>query len=159
MNRKSIGIETCHPDWGGRFNDVTYNSLVELTAELCKEYGIGINNVIRHHDITGKDCPKYYVENPNEWNKFKQDVQKRINGKEIVHEPERSDEPVRVYKNGSTREDIFADTNLTNKIGSLSPYESCDCFGEFNGRAIVRYHVDNTRNYKIGFAKWLGGIK
>ena len=21
MNRKSIGIEDCHPDWGGKFND------------------------------------------------------------------------------------------------------------------------------------------
>lgn len=158
-NRKSIGIENCHPDWGGKFNEKTYDSLIQLCVMLCKLYNININNIKTHNSITGKNCPKYYVENPNEWNKFKQDVQKRINGKEIVHEAERSDEPVRVYKNGSTREDVFADTDLTNKIGSLSPYESCDCFGEFNGRAMVRYHVGNTRNYKIGFAKWLGGIK
>ena len=30
MNRKSIGIEDCHPDWDGKFNENTYNSLVEL---------------------------------------------------------------------------------------------------------------------------------
>ena len=32
-----------------------------------------------------------------------------------------SDEPVRRYKNGSTREDVFADTYCTVKIGSLDP--------------------------------------
>ena len=32
-NRNSIGIEDCHPDWNGKFNDATYNSLVELCAD------------------------------------------------------------------------------------------------------------------------------
>lgn len=82
-----------------------------------------------------------------------------IEGKPIDNNKEGSDEEVRLYCNGSTREDIFSDTYCTNKIGSLDPYEQCDCFGEFNGRAMVRYHVNGTDNYKIGFAKWLGGIK
>lgn len=69
------------------------------------------------------------------------------------------DEEVKTYQNGSTREDVFSDTNLTNKIGYLNPRESCDCFGIFNNRAMVRYKVDNSNNYKIGFCKWLGGVK
>lgn len=73
-NRHSIGIENCHPDWGGKFNDATYRSLVELVVELCKQYGLNENNVIRHYDATGKDCPHYYVENPNAWEQFKADV-------------------------------------------------------------------------------------
>lgn len=63
------------------------------------------------------------------------------------------------YVNGSTREDVYSDTALTNKIGSLNPYESCECLGIFNNRAIVRYKVDNKDNFKIGFVKWLGGVK
>ena len=43
MNRKSIGIEDCHPDWEGKFNDNTYNSLVELCADICKRYNLGID--------------------------------------------------------------------------------------------------------------------
>lgn len=82
-----------------------------------------------------------------------------IEEKPIDNNKEGSDEEVRLYCNGSTREDIFSDTYCTNKIGSLDPYEQCDCFGEFNDRAMVRYHVNGTDNYKIGFAKWLGGIK
>lgn len=70
-----------------------------------------------------------------------------------------SNEKVRVYQNGSTIEPVYSDTNLTNKIGSLNKYEACDCFGIFNNRAMVRYKVDGTNNYKIGFCKWLGGVK
>lgn len=66
MNRKSIGIEDCHPDWDGKFNENTYNSLVELCADICKKYELSVDNIIRHYDVTGKNCPKYYVEHEDE---------------------------------------------------------------------------------------------
>lgn len=69
------------------------------------------------------------------------------------------EEEVKMYFNGSTKEDVYSDTKLTNKIGSLNPYEQCECLGIYQNRAIVRYKVDNKDNYKIGFAKWLGGVK
>lgn len=74
MNRHSIGIENCHPDWGGKFNNYTYNSLVELVVELCKTYGLNEGDVIRHYDVTGKDCPHYYVQNQSAWDQFRADV-------------------------------------------------------------------------------------
>ncbi len=158
INRKSIGIENCHPNWEGKFNENTYNRLVELCADICKRYDLDTIALIRHYDVTGKNCPKYYVKNEAEWNKFKQDVADKL-GQAVAKEEKGSDEPVKKYKNGSTREDIYADTKLTKKIGSLSPHEQCDCFGIFNGRPMVRYKVDGTNNYKIGFAKWTGGVK
>ena len=162
MNRRSIGIENCHPDWDGKFNNNTYNSLIELCADLCRRHGLSINDIIRHHDITGKECPRYYVRNSSAWIQFKNDVASKLGQaptKVVVEEEKGSDEAVRKYKNGSTREDIYADTKLTKKIGSLSPWEECDCFGIFNNRPMVRYKVDGTNNYKIGFAKWTGRNK
>lgn len=162
MNRKSIGIEDCHPDWDGKFNDATYNSLVELCADICNRYGLGIDAIIRHYDVTGKECPRYYVRNEQEWIKFKNDVANKLGQATTnvaVPKIEGSDEPVRKYKNGSTKETIYADTALTKIVGSLSPYEECDCFGIFNDRPMVRYKVDGSNNYKIGFAKWTGGVK
>ena len=162
MNRKSIGIEDCHPDWDGKFNDNTYNSLVELCADICKRYNLGIDAIIRHYDVTGKECPRYYVRNKQAWIQFKNDVANKLGQATInvaVPKVEGSDEPVRRYKNGSTKETIYADTALTKVIGSLSPYEECDCFGIFNGRPMVRYNVSGTGNYKIGFAKWTGGVR
>ncbi len=66
---------------------------------------------------------------------------------------------LKTYQNGSTSEDVYCDTDCTNKIGSLNPKEACDCLGTYNNRAIVRYKVDGLNNYKIGFVKWLDGIK
>ena len=162
MNRKSIAIEDCHPDWNGKFNDATYNSLVELCADICRRHNLTIDNIIRHYDVTGKDCPRYYVNNPDEWVKFKNDVANKLGQPTTtvpVVEEKGEDEPVRKYKNGSTKEYIYADTNLSKQIGYLSPYEECDCFGIFNNRPMVRYKVDGSSNYKIGFAKWTGGVK
>lgn len=161
-NRKSIGIENCHPNVDGKFNEQTYNALVELCAELCKKYNIGINNVKTHNMITGKNCPKYYVEHKEAWEQLKQDINNKINGGTItpVPEPEKgSDEPVRRYKNGSTKEIAYSNWQCTNQIGYLSPYESCDCFGEFNGKAMIRYKVDGKNDYKIAFVKWVGGVQ
>lgn len=160
MNRKSIGIEDCHPDWDGKFNDNTYNSLVELCADICSRYGLGIDAIIRHYDVTGKNCPKYYVEHEDAWIQFKNDVARNLNQPPTgVVEEEGWDEEVRTYKNGSTREVVYSDTNCNIRLGSLSPYEQCDCFGIFNNRAMVRYEVGSTGNYKIGFCKWLGGVR
>ena len=69
------------------------------------------------------------------------------------------EEEMKVYQNGSTEETVYADTDCTVKIGSLNPRESCDCFGIFKDRAMVRYKVDGTNNYKIGFCKWTGGVQ
>lgn len=66
---------------------------------------------------------------------------------------------VKIYQNGTTFEPVYSDTNLTNKIGSLNPKESCECLGIYQNRPIVRYKVDGKNNYKIGFVKWLGGVK
>lgn len=153
MNRKSIGIENCHPDWGGKFNSNTYNSLVDLVVELCKKYSININNVIRHYDVTGKVCPKYYVENTSEWTKFRNKVNERLNGTKKIEKIVGSEEkPMYTFKNGKTIEYIYADSAHTKKIGYLNKWEICECFGIFNGAPMVRYRVGNTNNLKVGFA-------
>lgn len=71
LNNQSISIEMCHPDESGAFNDATYNSCVFLVAKLCNYYHLTAEDVIRHYDITGKECPKYFVEYPEKWDKFK----------------------------------------------------------------------------------------
>lgn len=77
-NTDTIAIECCHPDESGKFNDKTYNSLVDLVAYLCKKYGLSSNEVIRHYDVTGKACPKYFVDNEDAWKSFRKDVEKKI---------------------------------------------------------------------------------
>jgi len=73
-NCDSISIEVCHPDDSGKFGDVTYSSLVRLTAWLLDASGLNTSSVIRHYDITGKDCPRYFVQNEDSWYAFLEDV-------------------------------------------------------------------------------------
>lgn len=73
-NHDTVSIECCHLDESGKFTDKTYKSLVQLTAWLCGKFGLTEQDVIRHYDVTGKNCPKYFVENEEAWNLFRGDV-------------------------------------------------------------------------------------
>lgn len=77
-NLDTVSIECCHPDETGKFNDKTYQSMVELCAWLCLKFDLDGNDVIRHYDVTGKDCPKYFVENEKAWERFRKDVGKQL---------------------------------------------------------------------------------
>ncbi len=70
-NKESISIEMCHPDESGAFHDATYNACVYLVAQLCNYYHLTADQVIRHYDVTGKECPKYFVDYPEKWDKFR----------------------------------------------------------------------------------------
>ncbi|MBQ4315113.1 MAG: N-acetylmuramoyl-L-alanine amidase, partial [Lentisphaeria bacterium] len=78
-NLDTVSIETCHPDESGQYTDATYDSLVHLTAWLCKKFDLTSEQVIRHYDVTGKICPRYFVEDESAWEQFKVDVEKKIN--------------------------------------------------------------------------------
>lgn len=74
LNNTTVAIEVCHPDDSGKFNDATYKSVVDLTAFLCRQLKLTPKDVIRHYDVNGKLCPKYYVENEDAWEQFLKDV-------------------------------------------------------------------------------------
>lgn len=73
-NIDTVSIECCHPDETGNFNKKTYQAMVDLCAWLCLKFDLDENDVIRHYDVTGKICPKYFVENEDAWRKFKSDI-------------------------------------------------------------------------------------
>ena len=73
-NADTVSIETCHKTADGTYTNATYDSMVQLTAWLCEKFGLTEADVIRHYDITGKICPKYFVEDEDAWKQFKTDV-------------------------------------------------------------------------------------
>ena len=80
-NHNSIGIEMCvkktnsnslkseDKDW--YFEEATIKAAAALTQELMAKYSIPIENVIRHHDVTGKIFPAPFVHTPAAWENFK----------------------------------------------------------------------------------------
>lgn len=77
-NIDTVSIECCHPDETGRFNDDTYRSMVKLCAWLCMKFDLTSEDVIRHYDVTGKNCPKYFVENEDAFAAFRNDITQAI---------------------------------------------------------------------------------
>ena len=77
-NSDTISIELCHPDETGRFTVYTYAAAVRLTAWLCYMFDLTADDIIRHYDVTGKMCPRYFVENEDSWEAFKADVAEEI---------------------------------------------------------------------------------
>lgn len=77
-NADTISIECCIDNEEGKFSEKTYDALVELTAWLVGKYDLTMDDVIRHYDVTGKNCPKYFVEHESAWEDFKIDVEKYI---------------------------------------------------------------------------------
>lgn len=75
-NNCLIGVEMCHPDKSGEFTEITYKVTVNLVAYLLEKHDLTTTDIVRHYDVTGKVCPKWFVENDDDWQKFKGDVAK-----------------------------------------------------------------------------------
>ena len=73
-NSDTLSIECCHPDEAGEFTQETSAAPVRLTAWLMDYYGLDTSQVIRHYDVTGKECPRYYVQHPEAWDAFLSDL-------------------------------------------------------------------------------------
>ncbi len=69
-NSDTISIECCHEDATGQFNEKTYQSLQSLVKSLMDTYHLKKDDIIRHYDVTGKICPKYFVDHEDAWNEF-----------------------------------------------------------------------------------------
>lgn len=80
-NSNSIGIEMCclkgdpsnaysayDSDW--YFSEQTMENTSKLVRELMMRYGIPLENVVRHNDISHKVCPAPFVNDFSAWQKF-----------------------------------------------------------------------------------------
>lgn len=72
-NNCTVGIELCHPQTDGRFTQETLDAARELCALLCVQFNLDpVRDIWTHHGITGKDCPKWFVDNPGQFESFKE---------------------------------------------------------------------------------------
>ena len=72
-NTNSISIEMCDTIKNGVYqaSEATMENAAELGRELMEKYGIPLENVYRHFDVTGKHCPSYLI-SADKWAEFKE---------------------------------------------------------------------------------------
>lgn len=73
-NDNSIGIEMCsrkRADGSYYIKPETVANAAALAKDIMQRYGIDIDHVVRHYDVTGKRCPMPWVDDPAQWTAFK----------------------------------------------------------------------------------------
>ena len=78
-NTNSISIEMCDTIKNGVYqaSEATLANAAALGRTLMEKYGIPIENVYCHFDVTGKHCPSYLV-SAQKWAEFKKRLEVKI---------------------------------------------------------------------------------
>lgn len=82
-NSNSIGIELCSRKTENGlyyFTDSVVERAAKFVAQQMKNYGIPIDRVVRHYDVTGKHCPAPFIDS-FAWEEFKNKVMDYYAGK------------------------------------------------------------------------------
>lgn len=129
-NSNTIAIELC-VNSDNNF-DKTLENGIALTKYLMEKYNIPAENVIQHHDVSGKDCPRIMLEDNKEiWPYFK----KSIGGENYLTQSNNNK-----VKNKGTVYNIRTALNIrsnpsidSNIIGILSNGANIEILRETNG--------------------------
>lgn len=81
-NAYSIGVECATTGADDHYTDEEYKTMVKTGAWLAQSYGLDPRkDFIRHYDVTGKICPRYFVNHKSQWEQFKLDCYNYMIGK------------------------------------------------------------------------------
>ncbi|HFK2719214.1 TPA: N-acetylmuramoyl-L-alanine amidase family protein, partial [Escherichia coli] len=71
-NYRSVSVELCI-EKDGSFHPETIKRAAQINAELCSVFNLDpIKDIVRHYDVTHKNCPAPWVKSPDLFDKFKQ---------------------------------------------------------------------------------------
>lgn len=66
-NERVINIEVCIDAASGIFTGAAVQTLADLVQRLMRSRNVPAARVVRHYDLTGKLCPRYYALNADAW--------------------------------------------------------------------------------------------
>lgn len=147
-NSNSIGIEMCCYKKNGTLDmsDATINNTLDLAAYICKKYNIPISRVVRHYDVSHKNCPAPFVKDPSRWTDFKNRLSKMLDGE--VSSPSESTE------NDTMKKTMYvtANSGLNVRSGAGTGYKIVD--GLSKGTKVTVYEESNGWS-RIGSGRWV----
>lgn len=79
-NLLSLGIEMCI-EKDGTIHPDTVKRSAAIAVELCKKYGLDpLTDIVRHYDVTAKNCPAPWVADKSQFEAFKVFVKNELAG-------------------------------------------------------------------------------
>jgi N-acetylmuramoyl-L-alanine amidase len=131
-NYLSIGVEMC-VEKDGTFHADTINRTEDVFVELCKEFKLDpLRDIVRHFDVTAKNCPAPWVKDEQKFVDFKKRVDIKLNPpkkeepKKETPKPVEKPKPVepklqltytRILKEGMSGKDVGKLQEALNKLG------------------------------------------
>lgn len=114
-NLLSVGIEMCI-EKDGSFHPETLEKSENVAAELCRRYKLNpLEDIVRHYDVTAKNCPAPWVASSEGFKQFKANVSAKLNGGKLPSQPAQSVAPtstlLKLSSKGDAVEKLQEDLN------------------------------------------------
>ncbi|EAC6276633.1 N-acetylmuramoyl-L-alanine amidase family protein [Listeria monocytogenes] len=166
-NLTSIGIEMCL-DKNGNITAATFNRSVDVAAELCKTYDLTASDIIRHYDVTGKNCPAPWVAKPSELTRFRNAVNAKLKGASqnknrhdgkivdsapLLPKMDFKSNPARMYKSGTEflvyeHNQYWYKTYIDDKLYYM--YKSfCDVVAKKDAKGRIKVRIKSAKDLRI----------
>ncbi|HEL7360961.1 TPA: N-acetylmuramoyl-L-alanine amidase family protein [Listeria monocytogenes] len=166
-NLTSIGIEMCL-DKNGNITAATFNRSADVAAELCKTYDLTASDIIRHYDVTGKNCPAPWVAKPSELTRFRNAVNAKLKGASqnknrhdgkvvdsapLLPKMDFKSSPFRMYKAGTEilvyeHNQYWYKTYINDKLYYM--YKSfCDVVAKKDAKGRIKVRIKSAKDLRI----------
>lgn len=154
-------------DWGNKYSSYVdgkhKRSAVGFNDDelilYCSDDSITINT-LAHRMLNQFGC-KYaincdgggsqYLQKAN--NVIKCSYRKNVSWLLVWMEPKEDFEMYKFTNNQNKSLPVYETTDCKKKIGSLDPWETCDCLYEMTGYKVVLYNITGKATKKVGFIK------
>ena len=127
-------------------SNATVNNTLDLAAYICKKYDIPVSRVVRHYDVTHKNCPAPFVKDSSRWTDFKNRLSKMLDGE--VSSPSESTE------NNTMKKKMYvtANSGLNVRSGAGTKYSIVKALPK--GTKVTVYEESNNWS-RIGSGQWV----
>jgi N-acetylmuramoyl-L-alanine amidase len=135
-NLSYIGMEICENNVvDNKLDQATYDNAVDLAADILKRHGWGVDKMIQHRDVPGrewKNCPNKDLIN---WDKFNKDVNDLLNWSPSEVTINAKKTTVIDEKDGSQYESFIIDGRTYAPVRSIA--ESAGRQVHWNGKNVI----------------------
>lgn len=138
-NSNTINIELCNAV--DSISEATLNNAVELVKSLMAKYNIDVDHVIRHWDVTGKNCPALWTGDNNAlWLAFKAKLGATESTPTVVNQPTQngSTGSSTLLQRGSRGEEVKKLQTMLNAVG-YNCGKADGIFGSGTRSALVNF--------------------
>ncbi len=147
-NLYTLSYEMCVEKDGTIHQDTIKRAINDIAA-LCKIYKLTDKDIVRHHDVTDKDCPAPFVKDERLFEDFKKQVGLILNPPKPVVKPKPLVYPGTLLKEGSRGNSVKL---VQAKVG----VKADGIFGQLTEKAVKAFQKKNklTVDGKVGPKTW-----